>query len=103
MPNKIVCESYKLQPGKAMAQSHSSLETSQLIGYIRMTAWGHDYGEISFVLQDPACKTRVADPILERMGIIEKRGNRYYCQDKLTNDHQRDAIRHGVYWHKYGK
>ena len=98
-PHIVVCESYKLQPGKAMVQSFSAMETPQLIGYLRMACW---LNKIRFVFQDPSCKPRVADPILERMGIIERKGRLYYCQGRLTNDHMRDAIRHGIYWHKYG-
>lgn len=98
--DKIVCESYKLQPGKAMQQSWSELETPQLIGFLRMYAWDN---AIPFIFQDPKDKVRVADPILEHKGIIEKKGNRYYCMGRSTNLHMRDAIRHGIYYLKYGK
>jgi hypothetical protein len=98
-PNKIIIESFKLQPGKAMQQSWSAMETPQLIGYLRMIAYGN---LIDVVFQDPKDKIRVADPILEHMGIIGKRGRNYYCKDKLTNLHMRDAIRHGAYFFKYG-
>lgn len=99
-PTIIVCESYKLQPGKAMAQSWSAMETPQMIGAIRLIA--HTHGHTNFVLQDPSCKTRVADPVLEHKGIIEKRNKNYYCLDRMTNLHQRDAIRHGIYFLRYG-
>jgi hypothetical protein len=99
-PNKIVIESFKLQPGKAMQQSWSAMETPQLIGYIRMYA--HE-GAVDVVFQDPKDKVRVADPILEFMGVIEKKGRGYTCMGKPTNLHMRDAIRHGIYYHKYGK
>lgn len=99
-PDVVVCESFKLQPGKAMQQSWSAMETPQLIGFMRMVAY--DY-RIKFVFQDPKDKVRVADPILEHLGVIEKRGKNYYCQGRMTNLHMRDAIRHGVFYHKYGK
>lgn len=96
----IVCESYKLQPGKAMQQSWSALETPQLIGYLRMTAWVND---IPFVFQDPSIKTRFSDEILVHMGIAEKRGGKHYIMGKPSVIHERDAIRHGLHYLKYGK
>lgn len=95
----VVCESFKLQPGKAMAQSWSDMATPQLIGYLRMMC----YGLFKFILQDPSCKTRVADPILEHMGIIQTVNGRHTVMGRQTNLHMRDAIRHGVYWFKYGQ
>lgn len=96
----VVCESYRLFAGKAMAQSNSLMETPQLIGFLRMWAWQRS---IPFVLQDPKDKLRVADPILVRQGVFEKKGNKHYCLGRSTNLHMRDAIRHGVYFLKYGK
>jgi hypothetical protein len=95
---EVVCESYKLQASKAMAQSWSTLETPQLIGVIRY--YCGDFG-IPIHFQDPSCKIRFSDEILVKQGIIEKRNKLYYCQDKKTNDHMRDAIRHGLYYTKY--
>lgn len=99
-PHVIVIESFKLQPGKAMQQSWSAMETPQLIGYLRMFAY---LNSIKVVFQDPKDKIRVADPILEHMGIIEKRGKLYYCMGRKTNLHMRDAIRHGVFYKRYRK
>jgi len=98
MDMQLVCESYKLQASKAMAQSWSTLETPQLIGVIRY--YCGDFG-IPIHFQDPSCKIRFSDEILVKQGIIEKRNKLYYCQDKKTNDHMRDAIRHGLYYTKY--
>lgn len=96
----VVCESYRLFAGKAKAQSNSLMETPQLIGYLRMWAW---HRGIPFVFQDPKDKARVSDPILVRQGVFEKKGNKHYCMGKSTNLHMRDAIRHGIYFLKYGK
>lgn len=96
----VVCEAFKLQPNKAAAQSWSSMETPMLIGHLRMQAWQHKQ---KFVLQDPSCKARVPDELLVKMGVLEKRGNRHYALGRQTNDHMRDAIRHGVYYHLYGR
>jgi hypothetical protein len=98
MDMQLVCESYKLQASKAMAQSWSTLETPQLIGVIRY--YCGDFG-IPIHFQDPSCKIRFSDEILVKQGILEKRNKLYYCQDKKTNDHMRDAIRHGLYYTKY--
>ena len=98
--NLVVCESYRLFAGKAKAQSNSLMETPQLIGYIRM----HCYKwEIPIVFQDPKDKLRVTDPILVRQGFFEVKGRKHYCLGKPTNLHMRDAIRHGIYFIKYGK
>lgn len=95
----IVCESYRLQPSKAMAQSWSSLETPQMIGALRYMAYRY---EKPFILQDPSIKPRFADPILVKMGVVEQSGKFYNCMDQRTNLHQRDAIRHGLHYFKYG-
>jgi hypothetical protein len=97
-PDIIVCESFKLFGHKAKQQSGSSLKTAQLVGYIEMIAFKNN---IEFVLQDPSQKVRVADDILTRMGVFEKKGNKYYCQGKQTNLHMRDAIRHGIFYIRY--
>ena len=99
-PDIIVCESYDLFGHKAKQQSGSDLGTAQLVGYIMMIAYDM---KIKFVLQSPSQKTRVADPILVKEGVFEKRGNKYYCQGELTNMHMRDSIRHGIFFHRYNK
>ena len=97
-PGIIVCESFRLFEHKAKEQSWSAMETCQLIGYLRMKAWENG---IKWFEQDPSVKPRVADRILERMGVIQKNGSRYTCMGKLTNLHIRDAVRHGVFFHRF--
>lgn len=99
-PDVVVCESYRLFGHKANQQIGSAMETPQLIGYLRMVCWAHG---IEFVFQDPQNKIRFNDEILVKMGILEKKGNRYYCMGKPTVDHERDAIRHGLYYFRYRK
>lgn len=99
-PTLVIIEDYHLFEFKSKQQSWSALETPQLIGYMRMFCWT---AKIPVKFQSPKDKVRVADPQLEKLGVIEKRGNRYYCQGKLTNLHIRDAIRHGVFYHRYRK
>ena len=96
----VVCESYRLFAGKASAQSNSMMETPQLIGYLRMYCYKW---QIPIVFQDPKDKARVTDPILVRQGVFELKGKKHYCLGRSTNLHMRDAIRHGIYFLKYGK
>lgn len=96
----VVCESYRLFEHKAKQQSWSELETPQLIGHLRMACW---YRNIKLVFQDPNDKVRVADEQLVKMGVLEKKGNKYYCLGRPTVIHERDAIRHGIFYHRYGK
>lgn len=96
----VVCESYRLQAAKAKVQTNSYLETPQLIGYLAMLC--HKRG-IKWVYQHPQDKIRVSDAILERMGVFQKVGKRLHCNGIPTNDHVRDAIRHGEYYFRFGK
>ena len=96
----VVCESYRLFAGKATAQSNSMMETPQLIGYLRMHCFKW---QIPIVFQDPKDKARVSDPILVRQDVFQKKGNKHYCLGRSTNLHMRDAIRHGIYFLKYGR
>lgn len=97
----LVCESYKLFGHKAKQQSGSSLDTPQLIGYLR--TWIYENMDwIKWVFQDPKDKVRVADEILVHMGILEQSaGGRYKALGRQTVIHERDAIRHGVFYHRY--
>lgn len=99
-PSVVVCESFHLQPSKAKQQSWSALETPQLIGLLRWYCWDNN---IPIVLQKPLIKQRFTDDVLEKMGVIEKRGSKYYIAGNLTNLHMRDSIRHGLYYKRYGK
>lgn len=99
-PDTVVYETYRLRAGKAMEQSWSQLETPQLIGVIR---WYCALHGIECVGQDPSLKERYKDSVLVAEGIAEKKGNKYYIHDRLTNEHMRDAIRHGHWYHRYGK
>jgi hypothetical protein len=98
-PDKVVCESYKLFGHKAKQQSGSSLDTPQLIGYLRGMCWAYSY---LIIFQDPKDKVRVADEILVHMGILEQTaGGRYKALGRQTVIHERDAIRHGVFYDRY--
>jgi hypothetical protein len=97
----IVCESFQLQPGRAMAQSWSDMETPQMIGALRYMA---SVNGTPFILQPPSIKTRFKDDILTHMGIVStSTGKTYMCLERRTNEHQRDAMRHGLHYFKYGR
>jgi RNase H-fold protein (predicted Holliday junction resolvase) len=96
-PDVIVIESYRLFGHKAKEQTGSSLETPQLIGYLEMVAWKL-HTPVAF--QDPSTKQRHADDVLVTLGVIEKKGNKFYYKGELTNLHQRDALRHGLYYRR---
>lgn len=99
--NLVVYEDYKLQGHKAKQQSGSSLDTPQLIGALRMECYRFD---IPMYAQSPKDKVRVVDDILVHMGVLEKtEGGRYRALGKPTVIHERDAIRHGIYFNRYGK
>lgn len=96
----FVCESYKLQPSKAGAQSYSSLETPQLIGYMRMAAF---FGmNTPFILQDPSIKQRFTDAVLVNTGVATKKGRNHLINGQPSVIHERDAIRHGLHYLRYG-
>jgi hypothetical protein len=99
-PDIVLIESYKLFEHKAKSQSWSELETPQMIGVMIYHCWR--YG-IPYVFQDPSQKQGVKDERLEKLGYLEKRNGNYYVEGQLTNLHMRDAIRHGIYYYRYGK
>lgn len=95
----IVFEGYRLYNHAGMAartQTNSTLQTSQLIGAIRMEAWrlGIPY-HIQYAVE---VKGRWTDKILQAKGYLEE-GNKF--NGKPTNDHKRDALRHLVHFETY--
>lgn len=76
------------------------METPQLIGTMMLLAYKF---KIKLVFQDPSQKQGVNDERLVKLGYLTKKGNKYYLDGKPTIIHQRDAIRHGIYYFRYGK
>lgn len=99
-PDAVLYETYKLQAGKAMQQSWSQLETPQLIGLLRSCCWMY---KIKMFDQDPKVKPRFSDEVLVNTGYAERKGKIHYIRGRATNMHMRDAIRHGLYFRRYGK
>lgn len=98
-PDVCVIESYRLFGHKSKEQIGSSLETPMLIGYLEMVCYELD---IPVVIQDPTTKSRHTDDILVKAEIVEKKGQKYYYKGEMTNLHKRDALRHNLYFTKYG-
>ena len=98
-PKYLVYETYQLYHHKGMkaeTQANSFLETPQLIGAIRMTAYR--MGISSFGQSASEVKTRWSDKILQAKGYLGK-GNTF--QGQRTNDHKRDALRHALHFQRY--
>lgn len=95
----IVFEGYRLYNHAGMAartQTNSTLQTSQLIGAIRMQAWLKDIPyHVQYAVE---VKGRWTDKILQTKGYLEE-GNKF--NGKPTNDHKRDALRHLVHFKTY--
>lgn len=94
-PDNLIVEGYRLYHHKgqsASAQAKSILETPQLLGVIRITAYQLN---IPLTIQYAAdVKTRWNEDLLARKGYLEKKSNRYYFKGQLTSTHKRDALKH---------
>lgn len=102
---KLVVEDYLLYENKAVAQSNSRMETSQLIGCIRL--WCH-LNQIPIKIQPAsAVKTRWRNDILEHKLYIKKadkgRGWMANHHSVPINRHCLDAIRHAVHEDMFSK
>jgi hypothetical protein len=100
-PNtQVVIEEFLLYANKAKQQINSKMETSKLIGYLQMYCFTHN---IPYTMQLAGeVVKRWADHILVHKGIIKqangKLRNMYYALGRLTNDHERDAMRHAMHY-----
>lgn len=102
LPDTIVCEGYRLYNHKgksASMQANSELQTSQLIGAIKLVAYRMNIPiEIQYASE---IKTRWSEDVLVRLGILEQKGNRYYFNGELTSTHKRDALKHALHYSRY--
>lgn len=101
----IVVEDYRLDPGRAAAQSYSQLETPKLIGVLQymFARWG-----VAYMLQQAAVvKKRWSDEILIKKGVLTcgvgERMRFFYYKGVMTNNHKRDALRHAWHVHVFSK
>ena len=96
----VVCENFKLYAHKALQQSYSELETPRIIGALEYCCWLKQKPLYFQMASD--VKSRFSDEVLEHKKIITNEKNRYYYKGIVINDHTRDAIRHFLYFTKYG-
>lgn len=77
-------------------------ETPLLIGAL---IWYFEDHNIPYTFQYPVqAKSRFKDDLLGKyIPNFEKRGKYYYLNNKLTNDHVRDSLKHLLYFMKYGE
>jgi len=90
-PLYVSMEAYVLYANKAKAQINSEMETSQLIGAIRVYCRQNDI--VLAMRNAGAVKDRWADHILEHKGIPVKG----------MSNHVKDAIRHAVHYATFRK
>lgn len=103
-PDIVVIESFVVRSNGFLIGKMP--ETPMLIGAL---VWELEKRNIKYTFQSPSqAKTRFKDAHLGRyLPDYEikdtARGRLYYLNGKLTNDHQRDAIKHLLYYKKYNK
>lgn len=76
-------------------------ETAMLIGVLVFYCEQHD---IPYYLQQPSqAKSRFKDELLPKYfpDLELRETGKYYLHGKLTNDHERDAIKHLLFFKKY--
>lgn len=99
IPVQVVIESYVVRANGFTTGKMP--ETAMLIGVLLYTC---ELNNIPVYFQSPAqAKARFKDDLLPsyipRLTVNEK--NRYYLGTKLTNDHERDALKHLLYFKRY--
>lgn len=100
-PDHVVIEGFKLYNHKKSEQVGSELQTSQLIGFLKMVCYSL---QIPVTIQFASdVKTRWSDDVLVSTGVLDRKGNKLYWKGQPTNSHKRDSIRHGLHFTRYGK
>ena len=93
----VSVEDYVLYASKALSQTNSHFETSQLIGCIKLYCWQQ---KIKLYMRPAvAVKLRWSDIVLVRCKYLTQQGKEYYCKVCSTSLslHIRDSIRHAVH------
>ena len=94
----VVLEDYLLYSNRALAQTNSRMETSQLLGILKHYCWQHN---ADYAIQPAGeVKTRWQNKILTHKKYIRKDGAgfRILGQSKVLTKHCLDAIRHAVHY-----
>ena len=103
-PDHVCFEGYKLYHHKGMAaksQANSELQTSQLIGVLKLTCYRLN---IPYTIQFASeVKTRWQESILVHLGHLEAKNGFYYFKGKRTATHHRDSLKHALHWWNYGR
>jgi hypothetical protein len=93
-PTTLVIEDYRLYntpATSASVQSFSQLETPRLLGVLETNA---NLNKIPLIFQMANVSKPYRDEILEKLGILEKKGNRWRFRGIMLNDHERSSLRH---------
>jgi hypothetical protein len=90
-------EDFVLYAKQAKAQINSGMETSQLIGIIKMECYLHNIKY--YHRKASVAKPRWTDSILSANNYIYPTGRGYFveCYQMPLSDHIRDSIRHAVH------
>lgn len=96
----LVVEDYLLYGDKAVSQTNSRMETSQLIGVIKNYAYERN---IPIIMQTAAqVKRRWTNDILAHKGYLKPVGKRWSLPgNHMLNRHQLDALRHGIHYYTF--
>lgn len=98
-PDYVVMEGFKLYGSKKNEQVNSELQTSQIIGVIKVFCYEND---IPLAVQFASeVKTRWSDEVLFQKGILNKKGAKYLWKGQETNTHKRDSLRHALHFMRY--
>jgi hypothetical protein len=73
----------------------------QLLGFLKMVAYRLG---IPYTIQYASdVKTRWQEPILVHLGHLEAKNGFHYFNGKRTVTHTRDALKHALHFHSYGR
>lgn len=103
-PQHIVIEGYKLYnhgSKRADMQTHSELETSQLLGALKL--WAYSWGIPVTIQFASEIKTRWSESVLVKTGYLEEKNGRHYWDGQVLNQHKKDALKHALHWWRYRK
>lgn len=99
VPVQVIIESYVVRSNGFTTGKMP--ETAMLIGVLIYTC---ELNNIPYYMQSPSqAKVRFKDELLPDYipNLTVNKANRYYLGTKLTNDHERDALRHLLYFKRY--